>query len=174
MRRAYILIEMLTVLIILTIIAIPLGYLERETLYNIPSAHKMVQSHIQMQNFLGIFENDINAAVGFPDAYGDYNNVDGNILIKLNDKIICYKYEEEKIQRLILTQGEKNSDPNGPEVRVWQIPYGSVQWSPRRNDSHVDAVEVKTNIRRRQSENWENKFANSYLFFPGLYTKEIK
>lgn len=165
MRRAYTLIEMVTVIGILAMLAVPLAMLERETLYNIPCAHKMIQTHITMQNFLRLFQEDINAATGFPETYSDCNNVERTILLELKDKTICYQYEEDHLQRLAYTKEKSNE----PEVRVWEIPYGNVRWSLRQNNGSVYAVEVMTHIRRKSTENSENKIANSYLFFVGLY-----
>jgi len=170
MRRGYTLIEMITMIGILAMLAVPLAMLEGETLHNIPRAHKMMQTLITLQNYLRLFQEDINAAVSFPKTYGDCNNVEQTIVIELKNETICYQYEEDRLQRLAYTK-EKSDEP---EVRVWNIPYGNVRWSLRQKDGKVYAVEVMTNIRQKQAENSENKIANSYLFFVGLYPGEEK
>jgi len=168
MRRGYTLIEMITVVGILALIAVPLAMLEGETLHNIPRAHTMMQTHITLHNFLRLFQEDINAAVSFPETFGDCNNAEQTIIIELANKTICYQYEEDRLQRLAYSK-EKNGEP---QARIWKIPYGTVIWSLRHKDDKVYAVEVTTHIRRKSFENSENKLADSYLYFVGLYPEQ--
>lgn len=165
MRKGFSLIEIIVVLSIMAMVLIPIAALNRATLYEIPRAHKILQSHSTLLHFLRYIQKDINIAKGFPESFNSYVANNETFLIELEQNTLCYQFTEGKIQRLILD----SKTAKDKEIVSWQLPYSKIDRSVWRKDGRAYAVEIETYIEQKRAGRLQKKMSNSHLYFVGAY-----
>jgi hypothetical protein len=165
MRKAFSIVECLTVIAVIAVISIPLGRLLKFMMYDIPKSCKLVESNTSILDVLKYVRKDINSAKGFPQSFQEYSTDANNLLIERQGSVICYLLQDEEISRIVI------NDAN--ERITWQIPNGKIEWQVWRKDGEGFAVEIKKCVELKSYNRADKKMENSYVYFAGAY-KEAK
>jgi len=78
-------------------------------------------------------------------------------------ELICYELKDGKILRHKLAKDR--SDTQTPTV--WSVPNAEIRWRLWKKDGLGYAVEVHTHIKYKLRERFQEKMANSHLYFLG-------
>jgi len=171
MRRGFSLIELITVLAVISIIAVPLAKLNRTMLYDIPRSCKMMQVNTSILSALKQMDRDINEAVAFPDAFGGGTSNDELLLIELTEGVVSYEFNEQEIVRRKLSGTAEGSDE---DIMRWPARHAKIQWQIRQENDKAYAVEIKTWIEHKSGDLVERKMENAHLYFVGAYREPLR
>ena len=160
MKKGYSITEMLVVLAILAVIALPLSKLSKVIIYDIPRSLKLNESNTSIMNFLQFIRKDVNSAVDF--LKSDHKQ----LLIEQDGKTISYLFEERLIIRTI-NGGEED------EIK-WEIPQGKIEWEVWKEDGQSYAVEIRKWVELKKHGRADKRMENSYVFFMGAFEDGIK
>lgn len=159
MKKGYSLTEVLVVLAIIGVVALPLSRLSKVTIYDIPRSLKLVESNTSILNALQFIRRDVNSAVNFPKS-------DDNILsIEQSGKTISYLFEQGKITRTVTGTIE--------DKIIWEIPFGEIEWKVWEKDGQGHAVEIKKYVEFKKHKGSDKRMENSYVFFAGAFEEEM-
>lgn len=163
-RRGMTLVEILIVVMVLPFAMLAFDVLFRSTLSDIPRSTRLVQENTSLLNMLEQMRQDIGAAKALPQSHGQDAAGEGLLLIELADGVVSYQLSSGKMlrRRLIPSQQEQPAD-----VRVWSLPNSQVQWRIWRQDGRSYAVEVRTAIKYKLRSKYQDRMANSHLYFLG-------
>jgi hypothetical protein len=161
MRKAFSIVECITVIAVVAVISIPLGRLFKFMTYDIPKSCKLVESNTSILDVLKHIRKDINSAKGFPQSFQEYSTDANSLLIERQDGAVCYLLRDEKISRIVI------NDAN--EKITWQIPNGKIEWRVWRKDGVGYAVEVKKCVELKSYNRVDKRMENSYVYFAGAY-----
>lgn len=164
MRKGMTLVEVLIVMIVLPFAAVAFDVLFRSTLSDIPRSTRLVQENTSLLNMLEQMRHDIGAAKAMPESSGQYTAGEGLILIEIADGVLGYQLKDGKVLRYRLTGRQEEQEEN---ARVWLLPNSQVQWRTWRKDGRGYAVEVRTSIRYKLRSKYQQRMANSHLYFLG-------
>ena len=162
MRRGMTLVEMLVVVITLPFALIAFDVLFQSVLSDIPRSTGLVQENATLLNMLEQMHKDISAAKALPQSYGQYTAGEELLLIELADGIVSYQLSSGKMLRRRFTTPREEQ---ATDVRVWSLPNSQVQWNTWRQDGRGYAVEVRTSIRYKLRSKYQQRMANSHLYF---------
>jgi hypothetical protein len=168
MRKGYLLVELLTVVAILTILGGTFVTLSGKVIFGIGRSYRLIQTNTSMLNMLGQLRSDVNGGKGFAESSGAYSAGEKTLLIESEDGVICYQLKEDEVARYSPADVEGGGDE---EVTIWPIRNGRVKWQVWRKDSDGYAVEVQSYIEYTTSGHLQKKMANSYLYFVGSHKK---
>jgi prepilin-type N-terminal cleavage/methylation domain-containing protein len=171
MRKGFSLIELITVLAVISIIAVPLAKLNRTMLYDIPRSYKMMQVNTSILSALKQMDRDINEAVAFPDAFETGTSSDELLLIDLAEGVVSYEFNEQEIVRRKLSGTTNDSEE---DFMRWPARHAKVQWQVRHQNNKAYAVEIKTWIEHKSGDLVEKKMENSHLYFVGAYREPLR
>jgi prepilin-type N-terminal cleavage/methylation domain-containing protein len=160
MKKGFSLVEMLTVIVILTAIAIPLSRLYKLATYDIPKSFRLVETNTSILDILRYLKKDVNSAAGFPQSFGKYVSGDKCLLIENKNNVICYLLEDEKVTRVKLS---KDFSKEG-EV-TWRIPAGKIEWQVWSRNGAGYAVEIRKHTELKNYNLVEKKMKNTYVYF---------
>jgi hypothetical protein len=154
MKKGYMLVEMLVVIVILVTISIPIAKFTRLLMFDVPKSVKCVEANTSLLNLLGFMKIDIMSSCRLHTAGKNM------LIMQMADETVSYAFAEEKISRT-------TTDGNDPSAE-WMIPGGRMDIEIRSiNDtpavSVTKYVEVKTHI------GIEKKMTETYLFFPNVF-----
>jgi len=164
MRKGMTLVEVLIVIVVLPFAAVAFDVLFRSTLSDIPRATRLVQENTSLLNMLEQMRQDIGAAKALPESSGQYTEGLGLLLIEIADGVLGYQLRDGKVLRYRLTGRQEEQEEN---ARVWPLPNSQVQWRIWREDGRGYAVEVRTSIRYKLRSKYQQRMANSHLYFLG-------
>jgi prepilin-type N-terminal cleavage/methylation domain-containing protein len=164
MRKGMTLVEVLIVMIVLPFVAVAFDVLFRSTLSDIPRSTRLVQENTSLLNMLEQMRHDIGAAKAMPESSGQYTAGEGLLLIEIADGVLGYQLKDGKVLRYRLTGRQEEQEEN---ARVWSLPNSQVQWRTWRKDGRGYAVEVRTSIRYKLRSKYQQRMANSHLYFLG-------
>jgi prepilin-type N-terminal cleavage/methylation domain-containing protein len=164
MRKGMTLVEILVVVTVLPFAMVAFDVLFRSALSDIPRATRLVQENTSLLNMLEQMRQDIGAAKALPESSGQYTAGEGLLLIEIADCVLGYQLRDGKVLRYRLTGRQEEQEEN---ARVWPLPNSQVQWRTWRKDGRGYAVEVTTAIRFRLRERYQERMANSHLYFLG-------
>jgi prepilin-type N-terminal cleavage/methylation domain-containing protein len=167
MRKAFTLIEILTVLAVISIIAIPMARLSTATIADIPLVYRMAQSNASMLDAIRHIGEDVGVAKGFPKSSGGYKEDDTHLLIESRNGTICYQLTDSKIIRRRLAN---ISTGNSEQVISWTVPLAKISWGVWRENNNGYAVEVRTCL---EQESGERTMENSHVYFAGIYKEAL-
>lgn len=171
MRKAYTLVEMLTVLGVAVVFFVAIDISYRTILVDIPSAYRITQANTSVLNALHQLRRDLYFAKDLPNSFNSYTANDANLLIEQPDNMILYQLKDGQISRQELLNKEKTS---ADEAVSWAVPHAKIHWRPLRQNNKTYAVEITSYIEQASGDHIQKKFANSYLYFTGLYKKALE
>jgi len=164
MRRGMTLVEILVVVIVLPFAMVAFDVLFRSILSDIPRSTRLVQENTTLLNMLEQVRQDISAAKALPESSGQYTAGEGLLLIEIADGVLGYQLSHGKVLRYRLTGRQEEQEEN---ARVWPLPNSQVQWRTWREDGRGYAVEVRTAIKYKLRSKYQDRMANSHLYFLG-------
>jgi prepilin-type N-terminal cleavage/methylation domain-containing protein len=164
MRKGMTLVEVLIVMVVLPFVAVAFDVLFRSTLSDIPRSTRLVQENTSLLNMLEQMRHDIGAAKAMPESSGQYTAGEGLLLIEIADGVLGYQLKDGKVLRYRLAGRQEEQEEN---ARVWLLPSSQVQWRTWRKDGRGYAVEVRTSIRYKLRSKYQQRMANSHLYFLG-------
>ena len=164
MRKGMTLVELLVVLLVLPFAVMALDVLLGTMLKDFPRSLQLVQENATLLNMLEHVRKDVRVAKALPKSFGQYTADDEVLLIELVDGVVCYRSEAGKLIRRNLSQ---DPDAEAGDSIVWSLPNSVVQWHVWQEAGQGDAVEVKTHIRYKLRSKYQQKMANSHLYFLG-------
>jgi prepilin-type N-terminal cleavage/methylation domain-containing protein len=170
MRKAFSLVEILTVIAILGLISIPLAGLTRTTIFDIQRTCPFIQTNTSIQSVIKHIQYDIGTATGLLMSSGEFAAGDNCLLIQSQEDVICYQLQQDLISRQTLTNPSQTDDSRV----IWKIPHAKIQWRILRKEDNAYAVELTTCMELRSGDHVEKKMQNSHLFFVGAYPQPIK
>jgi len=163
MRKGYTFTEMIAVLCFFPVAALVLNGLFRTLVRDIPRSSHVVQENTSLLSALEHIQDDIQKAGRLPEAVEGYAADANGLLIEHPDEVIRYELKDGKILRHKLAKDR--SDTQAPTV--WSVPNAEIQWRLWKKDGLGYAVEVHTHIKYKLRERFQEKMANSHLYFLG-------
>jgi len=170
MPRAFALVEMLLVIMLIGLISLPLAMLSRTTLWDIPQAYRMIGGNSSLQNLVKQIGEDVSKAEALPQSAAACTANDQTLLIRLSDCTIVYQKKDGHFIRKSLSEAADSS--GGKSVKNWAIPHGRVFWRIRRGQDG-DVVEVESYLEQKTGQCVVKKMAISHLFFVGVYQEPV-
>ncbi len=162
MARAFTLMEVLMVVIITPILMVSLSGLFRSFLHDVPRTIRLAEQNSVVLIMLDQLGRDMDDAVGLPEQVGD-TRADGSILlIRQEDAVLCYRFEEGRTRRTILSG---RGTPSPTEERVWQARDAVVEWQPWMQEGRGCGVEVHSHLKQQVAGELRRKFRGSYVFY---------
>jgi len=166
--RAFTLVEMLVVITVLPFAAIAFSGLFATSIRDVPRMTRIVQENTSVLDLVRHIRDDIDAAVGLPDAFGEVRSDDRTLLIALPESVICYRIDEAGVTRTRLDQAEPQTEG------VWRFRDAVIAWRRWQQGEEARAVEVRTFLQERIAGKTREKLANSYVhFIGGLANAEV-
>ena len=163
MRKGYTFTEIMAVLFFFPVAALVLDGLFRTLVHDIPRSSRVVQENTSLLSALGHIQDDIQQAGRLPEAVEGYAADANTLLIEHPDEVIRYELNDGKILRHKLAKDR--SDTQTPTV--WSVPNAEIRWRLWKKDGLGYAVEVHTHIKYKLRERFQEKMANSHLYFLG-------
>ena len=171
MRKAFSLIELLTVMVVFASVSIAFAALFTTIITDIPKSYRVVQENTSLLNMLRQMHRDVDGAKGLPESFAGHTTDEELLLIELPDAMICYQLKNGEVLRRRLTDAQENG---GEDTKVWSMPHAKVEWRLAGGDDNAYAVEVKTHIEYEVRGHRQKKMANSYLYFVGALPEAVK
>lgn len=163
MRKGYTLTEIIAVLFFFPVAALVLDGLFRTLVRDIPRSSHAVQENTSLLSALEHIQDDIRKAGRLPEAVEGYAADANALLIENPDEVVRYEFKHGKIVRHKLAKDR--SDTQTPTV--WSVPNAEIEWRLWKKDGLGYAVEVHTRIKYKLREKFQEKMANSHLYFIG-------
>lgn len=160
-RKAFSLVEMLVVITVLPFAAIAFSGLFATSVRDVPRMTRIVQENTSVLDLVRHIRDDIDAAVGLPDAFAEVRSDDRTLLIDLPEGAICYRIDEAGVTRTVLGQAEPQTEG------VWRFRDAVIAWRRWQQGEEAHAVEVRTFLRERIAGKAREKLANSHVYFVG-------
>lgn len=150
MKKGYSITEMLVVLAILAVIALPLSKLSKVVIYDIPRSLKLYESNTSILNFVQFIRRDVNSS-------GKLLKDGNQLMIEGGDKKINYIFEEGQVTRNV----------SGEDEIKWEIPQGKIEWEIWEEKGQGVAVEIRKWVELKKHGRADKRIENSYVFFAG-------
>lgn len=163
MRKGYTLIEMMAVLFFFPVAALVVNGVFRTLVHDIPRSSAVVQESTSLLSALDQMQDDIQKAGRLPETVEGYAADANALLIEHPDEVIRYELNDGKIVRHKLPKDR--SDTQAPTV--WSVPNAEIEWRLWKKDGLGYAVEVHTHIKYKLREKFQERMANSHLYFLG-------
>jgi len=163
MRKGYTFTELMAVLFFFPVAALVLDGLFRPLVHDIPRSSGVVQENTSLLSALGHIQDDIQKAGRLPEAVEGYAADANALLIEHPDEVIRYELKDGKIVRHKLAKDRSNTQT----PTVWSVPNAEIEWRLWKKDGLGYAVEVRTHIKYKLRERFQEKMANSHLYFLG-------
>jgi len=167
MRKAFSLIELLGVLVILTMFSLVLTGLFRTLISELPRNERVLDSNTSVQHVLITLRKDIDRAVSLPLSYGELTAGADLVLIECPGGIVSYQLKKDEVVRRELNG---NDDPNDLSEVTWKVPDANVRWQVWAKDGIGYALEISTSIDYKYMDRSERKWYNSHVFFAGIFS----
>lgn len=157
MRRGYTLTELMILMAIMAVIALPISKLTEVVMWNIPQSLQFVQYNTSILNAMQFIKQDIDSATAIA------KTEDNKLLIEQNGKTINYVFYDGKIIRI-----------SGDDQMQWNIKSGKVDWNIWQKGGKGYAVEISKYVEAVRYNGVDKKMENSYVFFAGVQTEAVK
>ena len=164
MRKAFSLVELLVIIIIVPLLLIVISKMFNTLLTETPRLWENVQLNATMINMFSQIQKDMDKAADIPQSKGDFESNDKLLLIEWGDVLIGYELVNDQVIRHILS-GSESSDT---EPRIWDLPDVKIQWQIRKKENKAYAVEIQNHIEYQKAGRLEKKLANAHLYFLGV------
>ena len=173
MRKGYLLVELLWLMVLMVVVTLVLDSLFTTLTRDIPRSHRMLEENSYLQVILVQLQSDMDGADSIfqNQEFSDPNAIyQEPIVIKLTDSTVSYLLEEDGVVRRILEPALPiPSDPNEPDPnqRKWPLNHGRFLWKVWMRDHAGYAVEVQTYLEYSVSGLTKKGLMNSRVFFLG-------
>ncbi len=162
-RRGSMLVEMIVVVAVMATIAIPCSTLFRAAVYEVPRNLRITSSNSGVNIIVTVIQKDYRLAIK-SSVQPDIDGLPGDLDIDLaNGQCVRYRFEKDKVIRLMAKPGASESDAI---VREYYVADLYINWSLLRCHDKVWALELQTAINYKQGEEIKKAYSNSYCFFP--------
>jgi len=162
--RAFTLIELLAVVIIVPLLMVLVSGFFRSFLCDIPQTARVVDQSSAVFDLLDQVRRDTDLAVALPGRVGDKRADDKTLLIEQPEVVVCYRFDEGRITRAFL---DKQGGPVPGGDRIWQAHDAVIAWRAWTQDGKADAVELHSYLKQEVAGQIRHRFNSSYLFFVG-------
>ena len=169
MRKAFSLIELLVVVIILPFVTIALSRVFATFIRDIPRMTRVVEQNTTVLDMVGQLRRDMDSAVALPDAFGGERSDSDTLLIQRLQDAICYQLQPGRVERTVLSPDTQTTEKN---VRTWTFPDAVVEWTPWKQAETSYALEIRTLVRQRIGTKLKDMMVNSYVLFVGRPGKD--
>lgn len=161
-RRAFTLIEILVVISVLPFVAMAFSSLFATFIRDVPRMTRIVQENTSVLDLVRHIRDDVDAAIGFPESFGDVKSDERTLLIALPENVIRYQVEDSGVTRTVLGR-EEQAQPQSEGA--WRFRDAVIRWRLRGQGEEARAVEVRTFLRERISGKTRERLANSHVYF---------
>jgi len=159
MRKGYLLVEMIVVLLVLVMVLPILERFFRTFIYDLPRNSRLVQESRILNSVSDCIRADVVSAKAL--SVSDGNSAEpASLLMETPNGIVSYKFSDGHIFR--------SSPDIAPGDIKWTIPHGRINWRVWNRDKTGYAVEISTYIEDKALGHTRKKMANSFLFFTGI------
>ena len=169
MRKGYLLIEMIFVLLILGMLSVPLTRLFRLFAYELPRDNRLVQEDLILLSAAGCIRADVASATTVSEKPGRTPG-ETSLAVQKTGGVVSYDFGNGRIIR------RKDTIVQGaiPEETVWSIPHGKVEIQVWSKNQKGYAVELITFVEDKDLGHTRRKMANNYVFFAGVSGEAVK
>jgi prepilin-type N-terminal cleavage/methylation domain-containing protein len=185
MRRAFTLIEVIVVVIVLPSVLLVIGGVYTTFIRDIPRATRILQVNTTVLDALRQMRRDVDGAVGLPEQFADRHAGERTLLVEQPGRVICYQIEADRIVRTAFAVTPSGVSSNAPTSllpagapaegqRIWRVPEAVIVWRPWVRDGRAYAVEIHSCVKQRIDRVVREKLANSQVFFLQELVKESK
>jgi len=157
-KRAFALVQVLVVVLILPLVMVAISGLFRTFGYDVPRMNRLVQQNATIQHLLDQMRRDMAEATALPKEFENRRADETSLLIRQTDAVVCYRLEDGRVVRTVL------GVPEGDE-RVWSARDAVIEWKPWAQDGSACAVEIHSYLKQRVHGHLMRRFSNSYVFF---------
>lgn len=164
MRRGYLLIEILTVIIIAPLLMVLVSAFFHSFLRDIPQTACLLDQSLAVLDLLDQLQKDADLAISLPSEVGERHCDEATLLIEQPGGGVCYRFEQGRIVRSLFDK-QGNATPDGE--RTWKARDAVVRWRPWGPREKPCAIEVNSHLKQWISQEWRRRFANSHVFFLG-------
>ena len=169
MRKAYALLEMITVIAILAVIMLACARPLKTLVSAIPQTSRDFQANSNMLHMLRQLRKDVEHSSGLLEYTADEKMGGNMLLIETGSGIVCYELGDGEV-----TKTTSMADEQLPQdSQTWSLPYAKISWNLRNHNGRACAVELTTSIGRMVSGMRGKKLRNSYIYFVGPAEKGI-
>jgi prepilin-type N-terminal cleavage/methylation domain-containing protein len=169
MRKAFSLIEVLVVIVVLPLVTIALSRVFATFIRDVPRMTRVVEQNTTVLDMLKQLHDDMDSAMALPETFGTRRSDGDTLLIARPEDVVCYQRADGAVTRTLLS---RDAQPEDPDVRTWTFPDAVVAWTPWRQTGTSDALEVRTLVRQRIGSKLKDKMVNSYVLFVGDRRKD--
>ena len=174
MRKAFSLIELLTVMVVFASVSIALAALFTTIITDIPKSYRVVQENTSLLSMLRQMHRDVDGAKGLPESFAGHTTDEELLLIELPDAMICYQLKNGEVLRRRLSRQRRPQEDGGEDTKVWSMPHAKIEGQLAGGDNNAYAVEVRAHIEYEVRGHRQKKMANSYLYFVGALPEAVK
>ncbi len=167
MRKAFTLIEILTVITILPVVMIIISGVYATFIRDIPRTTRVLQQNTTVLNLLEQVRRDMDQAVAVraEDSRPQVPNLaGGTLLIEQPGRVLRYEFGNGQVVRTVVTSDERRATSDD-EPRLWRMPDAVVNWRLWTRDGDRYAVEIHSYVRQWVRSHLTKKLAGSHVFF---------
>lgn len=162
MRKGFALIELLVFVVILPVAMVAISAIFATFFRDIPRETRLLQQNTSLLDMTRHLAGDMDRAEGLPDSVDALHRDDRTLLIRLPDRVVCYRLQDGGITRTVLDrEGQDASDA----VRTWRFDDAVIAWQCRRQGERAYAVELRTLFRHRAEGRFRDRLVNSHVYF---------
>jgi len=171
MRKAFALIEMIGIMIVIAVLLAALAKPFRDIVRNIPNQQRDSNANSVINDMLDQLRQDVETSNGLSRYHASGSAAQDMLLIDSPKGVISYTFDNDRVARLL--QANDGTDQNPQQS--WDVPHGVFDWALRTSDGKPDALEITTSINRRTKRDaMKTTLENSHVIFPGINTMEIQ
>ncbi|HSV99026.1 MAG TPA: hypothetical protein VLI39_02570 [Sedimentisphaerales bacterium] len=164
MRKGYLLIEVLTVVIVAPLLMVLVSAFFRSFLRDIPQTACLLDQSVAVLDLLDQLRKDADLAIALPSRLGDRHCDEATLLIEQPGGCVCYRFDQGRIVRSLL---DKQGNPSPDGEHTWQARDAVVRWRPWGPQEKPCAIEVHSHLKQWIGQEWRRRFVNSHVFFIG-------
>lgn len=165
MRKAFSIIEMISVLAMMVVVTAMLTKPIRSITVDMMRNNADFQTNVSVLDMLRHMQDDVESAEELSVYPGDEKRPGDILLIKLNDSAVTYQFVGENVIRQQVSFNENDTDG---EYDMWKLPHAHIEWNVLERNGLSAAIEVSTSIRRKVTGQSQKKFSNSHIYFASL------
>lgn len=167
MRKAFTLVEIVVVLAVLPALTIAMSLFFATFIRDIPRMTRVVERNTTMLDVVEQLRDDMDQAIGLPDAVDDKTSDDRTLLIALPAHVVCYELQEGKAVRRVL-------DGDNEISHTWRFPAAVLTWSRWRDADGAYAVEIHSHVNQTVGSTLKQQLVNAHVLFLHGFRKDVQ